>query len=127
VLPTDHQGSATYLFGGPKRGDVVVFHHPTEPGRDLIKRIIGLPGDAVSIRNGQVFVNAQLLNEPYVRFAATYAFPITGGTIPVPENAYFVLGDNRPVSLDSHLGWFVPADNLVGPIWVSWWPPGLYS
>jgi signal peptidase I len=123
LLPTSHQGSTDYLFGGPARGDIVVFRAPTQPDKDFIKRVIGLPGDTVLVKNGQVYVNGQALDEPYIHFPATYTYPFDGQPRTVPDGNYFVLGDNRPNSSDSHLGWFVPVENLVGKAWVSYWPP----
>jgi signal peptidase I len=123
VLPSTRQGSTEYIFSGPQRGDIVVFRAPTQPDKDFIKRIIGLPGDTILVKNGQVFVNGQPLDEPYIHFPATYTFPFDGQPRQVPDGNYFVLGDNRPNSSDSHLGWFVPVENLVGKAWVSYWPP----
>jgi signal peptidase I len=123
VLPTTSQGSTSYLFGGPERGDVAVFKAPPEPDADYIKRIIGLPGESVLIRQGQVFINGQRLDEPYVNYPASYNFPPDGAPMLVPDANYFVLGDNRPESFDSHLGWVVPADNLIGRAWLRYWPP----
>jgi signal peptidase I len=122
-LPTTHQGSVDYLFGGPQRGDIVVFRAPMSPDKDFIKRVIGLPGDTILVKNGTVYVNDQPLNEPYIHFPATYTYPFDGQPKPVPDGFYFVLGDNRPNSSDSHLGWNVPVDNLVGRAWISYWPP----
>ncbi|MBV9896908.1 MAG: signal peptidase I [Chloroflexi bacterium] len=124
LVPATHQGSVAYVFGGPHRGDVVVFRPPGEAGfqSDLIKRVIGLPGDTVSIQSGQVLVNGQPLVEPYVQFVADYTFPDRDLAVLVPNDSYFVLGDNRPVSVDSHFGWVVPADKLVGEAWISYWP-----
>jgi signal peptidase I len=104
--------------GGPHRGDVVVFRH-MEPGYDeyLVKRVIGLPGEFVRVVAGQVFINDTPLDEPYVRAADDYSYPLEGGPTRVPEGAYFVLGDNRPESADSHLGWFVRATDLLGQAW----------
>jgi signal peptidase I len=101
--------------GGPRRGDVVVFRH-LEPGYDeyLVKRVIGLPGESVRVVAGQVFINDTPLDEPYVRDTDDYSYPLESGVTPVPEGAYFVLGDNRPKSADSHLGWFVSATDLLG-------------
>jgi signal peptidase I len=123
LLPTTHQGSTDYLFGGPQRGDVVVFRAPTQPDKDFIKRVIGLPGDTILVKNGVVYVNGEALDEPYIHFPATYTYPFDGQPRQVPDGNYFVLGDNRPNSSDSHLGWWVPVDNLVGRAWVSYWPP----
>jgi len=122
-LPTDKQGSTEFLFGGPQRGDIVVFKAPTQPDKDFIKRVIGMPGDTVLIKNGQVIVNGQPLSEPYIHFPATYTYPFDGQPKQIPDGYYFVLGDNRPNSSDSHLGWNVPVDNFVGRAWVSYWPP----
>ena len=108
-----------YVFTGPERGDIVVFRAPGQPDKDFIKRVIGLPGESVRIVNGQVFVNGKPLDEPYITHRATYDLDQKV----VPPGAYFVLGDNRPNSSDSHLGWFVPANNLIGKAWVSYWPP----
>lgn len=124
LLPAHRQGSVAYLFGGPHRGDVVVFRPPGASGfdSDLVKRIIGLPGETVAIMNGRVYVNGDELSEPYVQFVADYTYPGEGLAVLIPSDSYFVLGDNRPVSSDSHLGWLVPADKLVGQAWLSYWP-----
>jgi signal peptidase I len=124
VLPTTQQGSIDYVFGGPQRGDIAIFDSPVEPGVDYIKRVIGLPGDQVAVHDGRVFVNDTALTEAYIEFPADYRFPATGDFAVVPRDSYFVLGDNRPESLDSHFGWFVPVDNLVGRAWVRYWPLG---
>ena len=123
LLPTSPQGSTRYLFGGPQRGDVVVFHSRVEAGTDFIKRIVGLPGDLVQVRGGRVYVNGDPLDEPYVEFPADYSFPLRGGALSVPDGQYFVLGDNRPDSFDSHAGWLVPVEDLIGRAWIRYWPP----
>jgi signal peptidase I len=117
-----------FPLGGPQRGDIAVLRPPdTTEEVDLIKRVIGLPGDRVRIQRGEVFINGEALVEPYVRFQAGYNYPSDGQEIVVPEGQYFVLGDNRGNSRDSHLGWFVPAANLVGRAWISYWPPTTWS
>jgi signal peptidase I len=121
--PATRQGPVRYLFGGPQRGDVVVFRAPPEPDTDYIKRVIGLPGESILIHDGRVFVNGSVLQEPYVEFPADYSFPGDMHAVTIPERTYFVLGDNRPESFDSHAGWVVPVDNLVGRAWVRYWPP----
>src|SRR5215216_1935466 len=102
-----------FVLGGPQRGDIAVVRPPNE-NVDLIKRVIGLPGDHVLIKNGTVFINEQPLEEPYIEFSAGYSYPIDGKPLVVPQGQYFVLGDNRSNSRDSHLGWFVPAENMLG-------------
>jgi signal peptidase I len=116
-------GQPGYVFGGPQRGDVAVFRAPPQPDTDYIKRVIGLPGDSVAVRNGRVYVNGTALTEPYIEFPADYIFPSEGGDLKVPSDSYFVLGDNRPESLDSHFGWFVPSEDLIGRAWIRYWPP----
>jgi len=117
-----------YILGGPQRGDIAVLRSPdTSEDIDLIKRVIGLPGDRLRIQRGEVFINDQPLAEPYIRFQASYNFPFDRHDLVVPAGQYFVLGDNRPNSRDSHLGWFVPAENLVGRAWLSYWPPAAWG
>lgn len=111
---------AAYVMAAPRRGDVVVFHHVVqtgEPETDVVKRVIGVPGDLVKVDTGRVFVNGARLDEPYVRDTDDYTYPQEGGPLRVPADAYFVLGDNRPISADSHLGWFVPTADVVGEAW----------
>jgi signal peptidase I len=115
-----------FVLGGPQRGDIAVLR-PANEDVDLIKRVIGLPGDRVLIHNGDVFINDQALDEPYIHFSAGYSYPIDGKPLVVPPAQYFVLGDNRANSRDSHLGWFVPAENLVGRAWLTYWPPASWG
>jgi signal peptidase I len=119
-----YRWNGQYLLGGPQRGDIAVLHSPDPTDDvDLIKRIIGLPGDRLRVERGTVFINDTPLDEPYIRFQATYTYPLTDQDLVVPPDEYFVLGDNRPNSRDSHFGWFVPADNLIGRSQLSYWPP----
>ena len=115
LLVVNQSAYGTPDAGGPRRGDLVVFRH-AEAGYDqyLVKRVIGLPGEFVSVVAGQVFINGTPLDEPYVRATDDYSYPLEGGPTQVPEGAYFVLGDNRPFSADSHLGWFMHATDLIG-------------
>jgi len=112
-----------YVFGPPQRGDVVVFRYPRDPERDFIKRIIAVPGDTVEIRDGRVYVNDELLVEEYTNGPANYSYPRET----VPPNEYFVLGDNRNNSSDSHIWGLVPAENIVGKAWLSYWPPSQWG
>ena len=102
----------------PKRGDIVVFKYPEDPRKDYVKRVIGLPGDTVEIRNGVVYVNGAELFEDYVKNKDDY----TMAMVTVPEKSYFCLGDNRPNSQDSRFWGFVPKKNLRGPAVVRYWP-----
>lgn len=117
IAPPDTEGY--YPFGGPQRGDIAVFQYPGGPERDFIKRVIALPGDTVQIERGRVSVNGVLLDENYIRAVPSYSVPPQI----VPDGQYYVLGDNRPNSSDSHIWGFVPADNMIGKAWVSYWPP----
>lgn len=108
-----------YIFGGPQRGDIVVFHYPKEPTRDFIKRVIGVPGDTVEIRGGRVYVNGEALREDYTAAAPNYQVSLET----VPTGNYFVLGDNRNNSSDSHIWGLVPEENIIGRAWLSYWPP----
>lgn len=108
-----------YVFHEPERGDVTIFRPPGNRRGDYIKRIIGLPGDTIEIKSRAVYINGTELNEPYVKDPPNYTF----APIKVPENKYFVLGDNRNNSNDSHSGWMVPRQNIIGKVWLSIWPP----
>jgi signal peptidase I len=107
-----------YLFRAPQRGDVVVFRFPGNPNRDFIKRIIGEPGDTVEIKNGTVYIDGGALDEPYITSKPTYTY----GPAEVPPKQYFVLGDNRNNSYDSHVWGFLPEENIIGQAWLSYWP-----
>lgn len=111
-----------YQFGKPERGDIIVFHYPMDPEQELIKRVIGLPGDTIGVQNGTVSVNGQVLDEPYI--AATPAY---SGNWEVPDGQLFVLGDNRNDSSDSHSWGFLPFEKVVGKAVVIYWPPPLWE
>ncbi len=122
LIPGKSNGD--YLFGGPKRGDVVVFRSPFDDSRDFVKRVIGLPGDSVEIRDGLVFVNGAGLDEKdYISAPPSYTCrPATCGPMTVPPNHYFVLGDNRNASQDSHVFGPVHKRLLVGKAIFRWYP-----
>lgn len=121
-----------YRFGDPHRGQIVVFTAPPaasqcEPGSGgtFVKRLIGLPGDRVTERDGYVYINGRRLAEPYIspafRGTETAAWPR------VPPNDYFFLGDNRIHSCDSRTWGTVPRKNLIGPVVFTYWPPSRLS
>ena len=108
----------SYLFGEVDRGDVVVLRYPLDPSVDYIKRVVGLPGDTVTMADGHVWVNGVLYEEPYVTNVdkSSYVSCVVG-----PES-FFVLGDNRPRSSDSREFGLVPAGYLRGRVDVRLWP-----
>jgi signal peptidase I len=108
----------SYAFGEPERGDIIVFPSPYNDGREFIKRIIALPGETVQIVSGEIRINDTVLDEPYLVNRDNRSFPSTM----VPSGEYFVLGDNRPVSLDSRQGWTIKRDDIHGKAWVVFWP-----
>ena len=124
MLPTLHDGEfvlvnkLAYHIGSPTRGDIIVFQSTTEKDLDLIKRVIGLPGDHIVIENNKVMVNGQTLNEPYIAAA-----PLYFGEWTVPVGDLFVLGDNRNDCSDSHVWGFLPIQNVVGKSLLIYWPP----
>jgi signal peptidase I len=106
-----------YKFGDYHTGDVITFHDPLNVKEDFIKRIIGTPGETVSIHNGQVSVNGSVLKENYIKQAPNY-----DGDWVVPKDALFVLGDNRDQSSDSHVWGYVPLTDVVGRALFVYWP-----
>lgn len=107
-----------YHFQEPQRGQIFVFKYPVDPKRDFVKRIIGLPGETVEIRNGTVYINDEALAEDYVEFPDSY----TMEPVKVPEDNYFAMGDNRPNSADSRFWGFVPKEYVKGPVFLRYWP-----
>jgi signal peptidase I len=121
----------SYRFADPARGDIVVFAPPAQlkVRENFIKRVIGLPGDRVEVKNGKVYVNGKVLAEKYVAQTPTYTWTKTESSAPeftpnrvIPKGQYLVLGDNRNNSLDSHYWGFIPKDRIVGKAIVRYWP-----
>ena len=107
-----------YKLGSPERGDVIIFRYPPDPNREpYIKRVIGLPGDQISVADGVVSVNSIGLREPYI-----YQPPNYTGSWEVPPDSLFVLGDNRNNSSDSHAWGMVPIKNVIGKALVVYLP-----
>lgn len=143
MLPTLHRNDRIlvnkfiYRFREPRRGDVIVFRAPEAALRasfdgdhgekDFIKRVIGLPGDEIKIRDRTVYVNGEELIEPYISDEPPYDFPRGRGTYKVPKDSLFVMGDNRPNSNDSHIWGPLPRDEVLGKAFVIFWPPGRWQ
>lgn len=115
-----------YRFEEPRRGDIIVFKYPVDPKKDFIKRLVGLSGDEVEIRDGKIYVNGRVLDDPgsfgkfYYYNHDPYAAPRQ--VIKVPADSYFVLGDNSANSTDSRFWGFVPKKNVLGKAIFRWWP-----
>jgi len=123
ISPMNIHWEKTWCVRQPRRGDVIVFEYPRDPSRDFIKRVIGLPGDTVEIKAGKVYINGQLLPEPFGPNPGSYsAGPVTVG----PDDVY-VMGDNRNNSSDSHAWGPLPEKYIIGKAWVSYWPPQYWA
>jgi signal peptidase I len=124
MMPTLQEGEyviinkLAYYFDEPQRGDIIVLHFPNDRSRDFIKRVIGVPGDQIEVSNREVRVNGVLLQEPYINAPPEYS-----GQWVVPEDKFFVLGDNRNNSSDSYTWSYLPRDDIVGKAWVIYWQP----
>jgi signal peptidase I len=110
----------SYILGDPQRGDVVVFHYPKQSDRDFIKRVIGLPGETVTIQEGRVYIDNKLIEEPYIEdFCRGHS---CDGEWVIGEDEYFVLGDNRGASKDSQDFGPVERKYIVGRALIRYWP-----
>lgn len=115
----------TYKFRPPKRGDVIVFKSPKNPDIEYIKRIVGVSGDKVEIKNSQIFVNNNLVPENYISEATNLwdgGYAKEGVPMTVLENYLFVMGDNRPRSSDSREFGPVPIDSIIGQVFYRYYP-----
>lgn len=112
----------------PKRGDVVVFVYPEDPKKDFIKRLVGLPGETVEIKKGNIYINGELCRDISLYNRYYYNRPETvygseGEAVNVPRDSYYVLGDNSASSRDSRYWGFVPKKNMLGEAVLIYWPP----
>jgi signal peptidase I len=109
----------SYKLNDPNRGDVIVFRFPPDPSQDpYIKRVIGLPGEQVRIDDGRVYINGVRISEPYLKMNTPRS-----GEWTVPEDALFVMGDNRNNSSDSRVWGMLPMVNVIGKAIFVYWPP----
>jgi len=130
MFPNFHDGDylltdkISYHLSDPKRDDVVIFTAPRNEDYDYIKRIIALPGEMVKLEEEKILINNNPLKQPYLNEKITFGgnFLKIGEEIIVPEDNYFVLGDNRNHSSDSRDWGFVPKDNIIGKAWLKYWP-----
>lgn len=110
----------TYAFSSPKRGDIVIFKYPDDESKNYVKRVIGIPGDVVEISDGQVSVNGEVLDEPYIKETMDTSETLS---YTVPENSYFVMGDNRNNSNDARY-WknhYVTKDKILAKGWLKYY------
>ncbi len=107
----------------PNRGDVIIFEYPRDPSRDFIKRVIGLPGETIEVREGKVYVDDQLMPEPFGPNPGSY----NAGPLVVGPDEVYVMGDNRNNSSDSHMWGPLPLKLIIGRALVSYWPPQYWS
>ena len=109
-----------FAFDPPARGEIIVFRYPLNPDKDFVKRVVGLPGETVEVRSGTVYINGSALPEPYLqRPDRSNARPLALG-----EKEYYVIGDNRRNSNDSRAWGAVPEGNILGRVWLVYWPWG---
>ena len=108
----------SYRFESPKRSEIIIFKPPLEIKRNYIKRIIGIPGDKIEIIKGDIYLNDNKLEDNYVKYKSYEDV----SALVVPDDSFFVLGDNRSNSSDSRYWGFVSRKNVVGKAWLVFWP-----
>ncbi|BDQ33786.1 signal peptidase I [Pseudodesulfovibrio portus] len=116
-------GKVLYKTGDPERGDIMVFKFPLNENQDFIKRVIGLPGETIEIRNKVVYIDGQPIDEPYVIHTKADNIPVRDnfGPFIVPEDEYFMMGDNREGSHDSRFWGTVKRSKIVGKALIIYW------
>ena len=119
ISPLDIHLSKTWCIRQPKRGDVIVFEYPKDLSRDFIKRVIGLPGETVEVMGGKIYIDGQLMPEPFGPNPGSS----TNGPITVGPDEVFVMGDNRNNSSDSRTWGSLPLKYVIGKALLSYWPP----
>ena len=112
-------------YGDLERGDIIVFKYPKDPKRDFIKRLIAFPGEVISIKDGDVYIDGKKIEDEKILDIHYYNrgdYGTYNQIVKVPENYYYVLGDNSVSSMDSRFWGFVPEDFLIGKAEVIYWP-----
>jgi signal peptidase I len=123
ISPLDIHLEKTWCIRTPNRGDVIVFEYPKDLSRDFIKRVIGLPGDTVEVQDGKVFINGELMPEPFGPNLGSS----TNGPVTVGPDELFVMGDNRNNSSDSRTWGPLPLEYVIGKAMLSYWPPRYWA
>ncbi len=117
-----------FAFKEPQRGDVIVFIYPLDPTKDFIKRVVGLPGDSIVLKEDEVYINGEQYEDPHAFYSNQNPARGAGwkyaGPIVVPEDSLFVLGDNRDNSKDSRYWGFVPLKSVLGKAFIIYWSNG---
>jgi signal peptidase I len=123
IKPLNLNWNKTWCLKQPRRGDVIVFEYPNDPSRDFIKRVIGLPGETVEVRGGRIYVDGQLMPEPFGPNPGSSAY----GPVTVGPDEVFVMGDNRNNSSDSRSWGPLPENMIIGKALLSYWPPQYWA
>ena len=120
VIPfwNEEEPESHFAVHPPERGEVIVFRFPRDPEKDFVKRVVGLPGEELEVRNGMVYIDGALLEEPYL----TERDRSNDGPTLLKEREYYVIGDNRRNSRDSRTWGPVPEENVRGKVWLVYWP-----
>lgn len=108
-----------YRYSQPKRGDIIVFKYPRDPQRDFIKRVVGLPGETIEIKDSIVYINNNEIPQPFLPPGLQFG---SFGPVEIPEGSYFMMGDNRNNSEDSRVWGTLPSENIVGKAMFIYWP-----
>ena len=122
-IPLTHYRIPGYTV--PQRGDVIVFIYTEDPSKDYIKRLIGLGGETVEIKDGKIYINDRVVDDPVIKDIYYYnrgKYGAVNHKIKVPQDSYFVLGDNSASSKDSRYWGFVPQDSIIGRAQLIYWP-----
>jgi signal peptidase I len=133
MLPNFHTGERVlvnqfiYRFEPIEDGQVIVLRYPLDPKTNFIKRVVATPGQTLRMLDGQLYINGKKVKEPWIKYPGHADFPLGGGVYKVPAGRVFVMGDNRPNSLDSRYFGAVPYGDIIGEVFLIFWPPGNFQ